>query len=277
MLPVLEHFKHQYQIPHLVIIADAGLLSHKNIAELIENQYEFIIGARLKNETDQIKNQILSYSLFNGDSTIIEKQDGLRLIVNYSEKRSKKDLDNRKRGLKKLESALLKGKLGKKHINNRGYNKYLKLEGNIQVSIDYVKFEFDSKWDGLKGYITNTQLDPTSIIEHYRELWNIEKAFRISKTDLRIRPIYHRLEHRIEAHICISFTAYKIYKELERRLKDLESELSVEKAIDILKTIYGIEALHPETLQHKTLIFAKREEQINLLNLFNIRFGCAFG
>ncbi len=71
----------------------------------------------------------------------------------------------------------------------------------------------------VKGYITNTQLTKDAIIENYNHLWQIEKAFRISKTDLRIRPVYHRLKHRIEAHICIAFCAYKIYKELERQLK----------------------------------------------------------
>lgn len=114
-------------------------------------------------------------------------------------------------------------------------------------------------------------------MDHYKELWNIEKAFRISKTDLRIRPIYHRLEHRIQAHICISFAAYKVYKELERQLKALKSNLSVEKTIDILKTIYGIEVLHKESQQRRTLIFAIKEEQEKLLSLFNIQFGWLIG
>ena len=65
-----------------------------------------------------------------------------------------------------------------------------------------------------EGYITNTKMGKDEVIALYKNLWKIEKAFRISKTDLRIRPIYHRLKHRIEAHICIAFCAYKIYKEL---------------------------------------------------------------
>jgi transposase len=58
----------------------------------------------------------------------------------------------------------------------------------------------DKSWDGLKGYVTNTKLD-NEVMENYKNLWHIEKAFRMSKTDLRIRPIYHRLRNRIEAHI----------------------------------------------------------------------------
>jgi transposase len=100
-----------------------------------------------------------------------------------------------------------------------GYNKYLRLSGEIKVTIDYEKYHADSVWDGLKGYVTNTHLSRSHVIENYSQLWQIEKAFRISKTDLRIRPIYHRLKERIEAHICICFTAYAIYKELERSLE----------------------------------------------------------
>jgi transposase len=92
------------------------------------------------------------------------------------------------------------------------------MEGKVTVAIDYDKFEKDKQWDGLKGYLTNITFTGNEVIENYKNLCHIEKAFRISKTDLRIRPIYHRLKHRIEAHICISLAAYAIYKELERLL-----------------------------------------------------------
>ena len=106
------------------------------------------------------------------------------------------------------------GKLTKRSINYRGYNKFLTLKGDIEVIIDEEKIEADKKWDGLKGYLTNTRLSPKIVVDNYNNLWQIEKAFRISKTDLKVRPIYHRLKNRIEAHICIAFAAYIIYKEL---------------------------------------------------------------
>ena len=112
------------------------------------------------------------------------------------------------------------------------------LEGEMEVSIDIQKIEEDAKWDGLKGYLTNTSLSETEVIKNYNHLWNIEAAFRVSKSDLRIRPIYHQLQRRIEAHICLCFVAYKVYKELERQLKELKVGISPEKAIEIVKTIY---------------------------------------
>ena len=62
-------------------------------------------------------------------------------------------------------------------------------------------------------------LKANDVIAHYQNQYAVERAFRISKTDLRIRPIYHRLENRIKAHVLISFVAYAVYKEFERRLK----------------------------------------------------------
>jgi len=268
MLPIIDAFKSKYNLNQLVIIADAGLLSSNNIEELQVKEYEFILGARIKNESTQIKNKILSIKLKNGESKIIEKGN-LKLVITYSDDRAKKDKYNREKGLKKLEKQIKTGKLTKASINNRGYNKYLKLEGEIKVIIDKTKFENDAKWDGLKGYVTNTKLTKDEILENYQHLWQIEKAFRIAKTDLKIRPIYHRKQNRIEAHICLTFVAYKVYKELERQLKEKKSDLSPEKVIEIIQSIYQIEIKNPsnsETLKQRLLL---TEEHRKVQFLFN--------
>lgn len=113
-------------------------------------------------------------------------------------------------------------------------------------------------------------MNQEAIIENYGHLWKIEKAFRISKTDLKIRPIYHRLKHRIEAHICISFIAYKIYKELDRQLKLKNAMISPEKALEIAKTIYSIKIISPikKEIIKKTLIL--NQEQRYLMELFKL-------
>ena len=167
--------------------------------------YLFILGGRIKNETDDIKEQILSHTYTNGKTITIPKKNNVRLLVNYAAKRARKDEHLRKQGLGRLEKCLKSGKLTKEKINNRGYNKYLKIKNKIEVEIDYKAFAADNKWNGLKGYVTNCNLTETEIMDNYKQLWAIEKAFRISKTDLRIRPIYHRLERRIKTHICIAF------------------------------------------------------------------------
>jgi transposase len=266
MLSVIDSFREKYRLEQLVIIADSGLLSNANIYELQIGGYEFILGARIKKEKRVIQNKILSLNLKSGESAIVNKDD-LKLIITYSDNRAKKDRLNRERGLRKIERQIRTGRLTKSSINNRGYNKYLKMDGQINISIDYKKFEADAQWDGLKGYLTNAKLSKDEIIENYGHLWQIEKAFRISKTDLKIRPIYHRLQHRIETHICISFVAYKVYKELERQLKEMQSTISPEKAIEIAKTIYQVKAnTQNREVSHIMLI---TDEQKNLAQIFN--------
>ena len=197
LIPVLKQFEKKFNLSKPVVVADAGLLSNGNIEYLAQQGYTYILGARIKNEKSRIKASILSLDLIDNQCSEIKKDEDTRLIISYSDKRAKKDHNNRLRGLTKLEKNLNKGKFTKSHINNRGYNKYLKLSGDIEIEIDYQKYEEDSCWDGLKGYLTNTKLAPGEIIDNYKYLWHIEKAFRISKTDLRIRPIYHRLRGRI--------------------------------------------------------------------------------
>lgn len=273
MLPVIEAFKKRFNLEKMVIVADSGLMNNDNIEELQSKGYQFVIGARIKNESKTIQSQILALKLEEGKTGQIQKTKEHRLIISNSARRAAKDKNNRKRGLERLEKSLKKGKLTKSNINNRGYNKYLKMQGNIDISIDYDKFDKDAQWDGLKGYLTNTKLKPKQLIDQYNELWKIEKAFRIAKTDLRIRPVYHRLQKRIKAHICISFVAYKIYKELERQLDLGNNQISVQRAIEIIKTIYGIRLKHPSTKKQKMMLFAKTEQQKILLDFFEIHLG----
>lgn len=157
-------------------------------------------------------------------------------------------------------------------INNKGYNKYLKMKGDMIIEIDYQKFNADKCWDGLKGYITNTKLNDRQVMENYKNLWHIEKAFRMSKTDLRIRPIYHRLQSRIEAHICISFTAYCIYKELERVLYKEKATLSLKKAAEVTHNMYEISYTLPDSKHIKTKLLKMDDEQAHLYQIIQKNF-----
>lgn len=269
LIPFLENMSKNFNLDKPVVIADSGLLSKSNITALEANGYEYILGGRIKNENASIKSQIRSTEFSDGMTRSFSKDSNQRLIVNYSNARAHKDASNRKRGLKRLENKVKKGRLTKANINNRGYNKYLKMEGDVTVNIDYEKFNQDALWDGLKGYITNTKLTDKEIIDNYNNLWHIEKAFRMSKTDLRIRPIYHRLRHRIEAHICISFTAYCIYKELERVLYEEQSSLSLKKAAELTHNMYQITYTLPDSKHTKSRLLKMNEQQAELYEIIN--------
>lgn len=264
LLPVLEEIEKKYDFSKPTVIADAALLSKKNLNRLSEQKYKFIIGARIKNETDSMREKILNRGegLKDGNGFSVMKSDGLRLVVTYSKRRAKKDAYNRRRGLRKLRKKVKSGKLTKEHINNRGYNKFLTLSGEVRVEIDSEKILQDKKWDGLKGYVTNTNLWPKTIVENYRHLWQIEKAFRISKTDLRIRPVHHHKKRRIEAHICIAFVAYTIYKELERILVKHNAGFSAKRASELTHNMYELEYQLPgEPEKTSTLLKMSPEQQ----------------
>jgi len=267
LIPFLEKISQKFNLNKPIVVADAGLLSKENITALESNGYEYIIGARIKNEAEKTKTEILKTIFVEGTTAQYQRGDNTRLIVNYSAKRAVKDSYNRKRGLTRLEKQVKSGKLTKSSINNKGYNKYLTLKGEVSIEIDYGKYANDGVWDGLKGYVTNTGLCDNEVMENYKNLWHIEKAFRMSKTDLRIRPIYHRLRSRIEAHICISFTAYCIYKELERVLYAEKSKLSLKRAADLTHNMYELTYTLPESKHTKSKLLNMDEEQMELYQI----------
>jgi transposase len=262
LIPTIKKFQKRFKLKKPVIVADAALLNKNNIDELKHKHYQYILGARIKNETKIVKQQILNHNYSTQATLIIKKDKRTKLIINYSEKRARKDKHNRKRGLTRLEKQLKKGKLTKDKINNRGYNKYLKLKGKIEVKIDYDKFEKDVSWDGLKGYLTNADLQEKTIINNYKQLWHIEKAFRISKTDLKIRPIHLRIKKRIEAHICIAFSAYTIYKELERILYQHKSPFSARRAADLTQTMYALHNPKSDKSNQQIILKMDREQKL---------------
>lgn len=266
LLPVLQDIQKRYGFKKPTVIADAALLSKNNLATLKKEDYQFIIGARIKNETEKIKQQILekAQGIKDGDGFAIEKPGGTRLVVTYSAKRYQKDAYNREQGLRKLRERVKTGRLTKESINNRGYNKFLVLKSSVDVEIDEDKIAQDQKWDGLKGYITNTRLSPAKVAMNYRHLWQIEKAFRISKTDLKIRPIHHRLRNRIEAHISIAFAAYTIYKELERLLCKHGVGFSPKRAAELTHNIYELEYKLPNAIEPETVLLKMDDEQLAL-------------
>ncbi len=271
LLPIVEHFVTKHKPGQLIVVADAGLLSQKNITALVKKEYQYILGARIKNESKAITSQILSLQLKDEQSVILDREDGSKLIVSYKKARAINDFKNRQRGLEKLEKKIKSGKLTKQHINNKGYNKYLKIKGEATISINKEKYKEDKKWDGLKGYRTNTTLTKEAVIKQYHQLWTIEKAFRISKHDLQIRPIYHQLKRRIEAHICIAFAACKIYKELERQLKEKKTGQSPEQVLDILKTILKVEFKTPYSNKIYQELILNTDEQKALATHFNLK------
>ena len=263
MLPVVTEFVRKYKLDNFIVVADSGLMNNDNIADLEANGYKYIIGARIKNESRIIKDWILGQPKSDCQMVEYDKGNGQRLLVGYTEKRARKDSYNREKGIRRLEKAYNRGTLTKDNINKRGYNKFLKMEGDLKVSINYDKLEADAKWDGLKGYLTNTDIPVEEVYAAYHNLWHVEKAFRIAKSKIEIRPMFHFTRKRIEAHVCICFVALKVYKELERLLRLSAINMSVDKVLALAQTIVTIQLTLPQnkTTISKTMLM-KRHQRI---------------
>ena len=267
MLPVVEGFVEKYALKDFVVIADSGLMNKDNVAELESKNYKYILGAKIKTESKEIKTWIHSLEKQNGAFYEYQKAEQLRLIIGYSDDRAKKDRYNREKGIKRLEKEYQTETLTKDKINRRGYNKFLEISDDVKVHINYDKIKEDACWDGLKGYLTNTGLPAKAIYEEYSGLWQVERAFRVTKGTLELRPVFHFTKGRIKAHVCICFIAYKVYKELERILKIAGINTSVDKVLDIAKTITTIKVRLPQTRQilSRTMLITDRHKSISCL------------
>ena len=244
LIPIIEKMQKRFGLGKPTVIADAGLLNKQNVKELEDGGYRYILGARIKSQNQKLKDRILGLNLQFGQTATIDT-DGRKLIITMSASRAKKNAADRERGLKRLRKSFSTGKLTKQHISKRGYNSLLSMEGDIKVVIDEEKIAQAARFDGLKGYYTNSDLPADEIIDNYHYLHMIERAFRFNKTDLDIRPMYHHLINRIEAHICICFTAYTIMLELERILKAAGSDISLHQAMFLAERIYAIDYVNP--------------------------------
>ena len=250
LLPMVKKLERRFNLSHPTIVADAGLLSKSNIEQLEQEGYEYIIGARIRSMPKADKEAVLELGLKDGETKSLTINDR-RHVISMSESRARKDARDRENGIKRLEKRFQGGKITKASVNNRGYNRFLTLQGETSVTIDRDKIAEDARIDGLKGYVTNSKIADKDVVDSYRNLHFIERAFRMNKTDLAIRPIYHRLFNRIEAHVCICFTAYTVLLELERVLRktaderDHKAGITIYRAKFLAESLYEIEYVNP--------------------------------
>jgi len=263
----------QYQIDEIIFVADSAMLSDDNLKLLESMGKKYIVGARLKSLSDGKQKQVLNKEGYlnlkdeREDEYSIKEIEakGRRLIISYNEKNARKDAHDRQKSIDKLLAKLKKKDTSPADlISNYGYKKFLKLKGEATVEVDNDKIDKEKQWDGLHGIFTNhPDLSPEEIIGQYHGLWQVEECFRISKHDLKVRPVYHWTPNRVKAHIAICFMALTCTRYLHYRIKIQHASLSVNRIrqlltsvqISILKhqqtgKLYGV----PSVIKHDTKI-----------------------
>lgn len=254
LIPSLKILRDKYNVDNVVYVADSGMFNNDNLKELEmleEYNFNYIVGARIKNMQKNIKEQILNknnYTELNSEISIanITLDNGRKLVVTYSLKRARKDKADREKAIKKLKDKLEKNISVKSQLSNQGYKKYLQLKSNneestcdLSIALNEDKIYEDSLWDGLKGLIVNknSTLSNDEILTQYNNLWQVEESFRITKHDLKIRPVYHWKPSRVKAHIAISFASLLIVRHLEYRIKLQYKKLSPKVIRELLLNI----------------------------------------
>ena len=227
IIPVIKDFIKRNSVKEFTVVADAAMISTENVKQLKENHINYIVGARLGNIPEEL--------LDNIDKTI-KREDGKNIRINtkygflicsYSSIRYRKDLYEMSKQIEKANHVISNPSKSKKL-------KFTKTNGQ-KIELNEGLIDKTKKLLGIKGYYTNLEeniVDNKTIIDRYHELYKIEQAFRISKSDLETRPVFHFKEQPIKLHILICFIALVISKQIE-----LKAGISIRRFIDEAKKI----------------------------------------
>jgi transposase len=235
----VNRIKKFYNVKRAIIVADSGLLSRENIELLESENLEYIVGARIRSLSKKWQNRILDNTAYEKlkkeDETLriaqFQYNKTRKLIVTHSDKRALKDSNDREKAIESLKQKLENSQNPKKLVSNYGYQKYIRMDGDVKVTVDQEKIDKESLWDGLHGIFSNiSDLSPQDILSQYHGLWQVEESFRISKHDLRVRPVFHWNANRIRAHIAICYMAFSLIRFLQYKLlHETKARFSPEK------------------------------------------------
>jgi len=245
IIPVIKKLQKKYAIETLTIVADAGMLSLKNIEEIRKAQLFYIVGARLGSISKEILSEISTQLKKTEDIYYTTGTEQGTLICNYSDKRAAKDKSDRKKQMEKAQYQ----------INNPGKVKrkarFVVEETKAVLKLNEDLIAQDELREGIKGYYTNLtlteKLTADDIISRYKDLWHVEKSFRIAKSDLEARPVFHHQRESIEAHILIIFVSLCLAKSIE-----LLSKLSIKQVKKHVWPVQDIEFI--DTITNKKFI-----------------------
>jgi hypothetical protein len=223
ILPVMENFKIQHGLRDITVVADAGMLSAKNLQALADAGYRYIVGSRLH----KIPYDIAQYQKTKelADNQIITTQlDGQRIIYQYRAKRAALDLRNIKKQIEKAEK-IVSGTTAVKKTKFLTVTTKTKLLNQVLIDKAYALV-------GIKGYVTNLDIPDEQVITYYHQLWNVEASFRMAKADLRARPIFHHKRDSIEAHLTMVLASLAIGRTIESM-----TGLSIKQFVKTLRSI----------------------------------------
>lgn len=228
IIPMIKNFIDKYKIKDFTVVADAAMISNQNIELLSQNNINYIVGARLGNISNELFENIDKMVIREDSKTIRISQNKGYLICNFSSVRYRKDKYEMEKQIQKAKQII-------KNPSKNTKTKFTKIVGKNQLEINQKLINKTQKLLGIKGYYTNLEESSVSnniIIDRYHELYKIEQNFRLAKSDLQTRPIFHFKEDPIKLHILICFMSLVVSKHIE-----LKTGVSIKKFINECKKI----------------------------------------
>ena len=223
ILPVIEAFQAQHGLKKITIVADAAMLSATNLAAFTEAGYTYIVGSRLHKIPYELTEFQKTGEMFD-QQIIVSQQNGYRVIYQYRTKRAALDLRN-------IEKQVTKAK---KVINGQIQANRMKFL-TIQATSKQLNQKLIDKaraLAGIKAYVTNLDIPDEEVIAYYHQLFQVEASFRMAKSDLKARPIYHRKRDAIEAHLTIVLAALAISRNIE-----YQTGISIKKFVKLIRPL----------------------------------------
>jgi len=261
LAPIVNRLRQRFGVVNVCIVADRGMIGKETIAALEEQQWFYILGARLRSTTE-VRDEVLSrggrYQVVHPKTSVAADQSPLkvkevmieerRYVVCLNEDQAKKDAADRAAILDGLKEKLSQG--AKALVGNKGYRKYLANQPGGFV-IDEAKVKNEARYDGKWILRTNTTLPADVVALTYKQLWVVEDIFRTMKSTLETRPIYHKRDETIRGHVFCSFLALVLRKALNDRLA---AKGHVLEWADIIRDLDGLEEIHVVQQNKKFLL-----------------------
>jgi transposase len=236
LIPVLEAFQQRHGVTDMVVVADAGMLSAANLNALEDAGFGFIVGSRISKAPYDLAEHFERHGDYFTDGQILESARVMgtgraarqrRVVYQWSFKRHKRD----NRAINKMVERAEKVADGTRRPKK---DRFVKIDG-AHRGVDWDLVERARQLAGLKGYVTNIApevMAGQAVISAYHDLWQVERSFRMTKSDLRARPVFHHQREAIEAHLTIVFAALAI----SRHLQDTTG-VSIKKFVRTLRTV----------------------------------------
>jgi transposase len=236
LIPTLHAFQDRHGVADLVVVADAGMLSAANLNAVEDAGFTFIVGSRISKAPYDLAAHFARHGDYFTDGQILESERVMgtgssarthRVVYQYSFRRHKRD----DKAINAMIERAEKVAAGTRPLKK---DRFVKLDGATRT-VDWALVDRARQLAGLKGYVTNLDpatMDGAAVIGAYHDLWQVERSFRMAKTDLRARPIFHHQRDSIEAHLTVVFAALAIARHLQQR-----AGVSIKKLVNTLRTV----------------------------------------